>query len=285
MVHPFGSRLRDFVDGLIVNDTDREQIAAHIAECEFCCEVCDNYRLEKSAINNDIQVSVPMAAKALADRFYAEALKSLNIELIPMLKEHPSISYLAAEGEIEKPSGVANLATFYSEKPEMILRVMRDYGQGYDYLQLTGNEPELVSNILLTVPELDREFVTDDFGRATFIDPLPQKIDALKWQIKMPDAVFALEPLQYNPEAIQYRTDMILETDRHDKIKINFEGKAEGKQINISILSLEGKADFSAVKVVVSCKQATEIKSVRALETCSFQVNEPGEEIKIRIFQ
>ena len=285
MVHPSGNELRDYIDEKIIDSVIKDQISSHIADCEFCREICENYQLRKRLERQTEEISPSSGATALADRLFESALRSVNIELIPMPIERPASYHMAADGRSDKSGKVINLGTFYSEKPEMILRIMRDFDKGADYLQLTGDEPNLVSNILLNLPDYNREFITDDFGRATIDTPLPQTIESLKWQIKLPEASFQFEPLKYDPEAVKYQSDIILETDRHDRIKVVFEGKTEGKEIKITILSLDGKTDFETVKVMVGQKSGQLLKKVSPAESVSFEIKEPEKEIKIRIFQ
>jgi hypothetical protein len=162
---------------------------------------------------------------------------------------------------------------------------MRDFDRGHDYLQLISDDPALSSHIMVQIPQLQKEFITDENGRAEIDASVLDKPDQLSWQIRMPDAVFSLEPLVYDPNKTEYSKDIVLTTEKQDKIKVTFEGKTEGKQISIRILELDGRTDFGVVRVSVSQHHASLFKDVKRNESLSFDLVDATDEIKIRLFQ
>ncbi len=283
-MHPSKTELRLFADERLEDSGKESQISTHLEKCEFCREFCDSYRLYSESIEIASQEEIPEKFKKLADRLFAESLSKNIIYLIPFKKSTTSFS-LAADGKKVPKAHVENLSTFYSDDPELVLRVMRDNTKGYDYLQLISDNQEIASNVLVQIPELKKEFLTDNQGRAKLEETLLMDLSHLKWQIKIPDAVFSLKPLVYDPEAVEYEKEVILETEKDDKIKIRFEGKTEGKQISIRVLQLEGRTDFGFVRVLVSQKDSKQIKDAAPDKMISFDITEPGVEIKIRLFQ
>lgn len=282
-MHPSQEIIRKFVVGRL-EESAISELSGHLAECEFCREYRDNYRSYIQMINESARIEIPARAMELADRLYAKALSGKFISFRPYSREIDGSLSIAADDIDQFKPDVINLGTFFSEDPELVLRVMRNCSDGIDYLQLIGKNPELTSNVLIQIPELNKEFVTDDHGKAILVGLSEATIIDLKWQVKMPDASFSLKPLIYDPEAVEYAKDFILETDRHDKIKIRFEGKTEGKQININILELDGKSNFGAVRVAVSQKENALVKTVKESETVAFYLNKSDAEIKIRLF-
>jgi len=282
-MHPSQEILRKFVVSKL-DESAILEISDHLVECEFCQEYCDNYRSYTQIIDESAGTEIPARAMELANRLYAEALSGKIIFFRPYNPKIDGSLSIAADNADQFKPDVINLGTFFSEDPELVLRVMRNCSKGIDYLQPIGKNPELTSNVLIQIPEMNREFVTDHDGKAILTGLADATVLELKWQIKMPDASFSLKPLIYNPETVEYAKDFILETDRHDKIKITFEGKTEGKQINIKILELEGKSNFGVVRVAVSQKENAHVKTAKESEAVAFYLDRLDAEIKIRLF-
>lgn len=284
-MHPSAKELRRFIENRL-DEPSAERVREHLSECEFCREFCDSYQLFLDSIGRVSKEGLPPKALQLADRLYDYALAGKIISLEPLLSEVSApLLRLAADGEKEFAPHVENLTTLCSESPEIILRVMRDLDKGQDYLQLISDDPALSARVMVQIPELKREFITDENGQATLESGLPDAPEKLTWQIKMPEAVFSLEPLVYDPDKTEYAEDIILETERKDKIKVTFEGKTEGKQITIRILELDGKTDFGHVKVSVSQQDVSVLKDVKRNELLSFDLIDANDKINIRLFQ
>lgn len=284
-MHPSQKELELFVDNGLADSSKTAEISAHVEECEFCREFCENYRLYKVSIEDAAQEEIPLKALNLGGRLLTQAMSGRIIDLRPLGEQNWEKLYMAADGEPDHKPGIINLGTLYSEDPELVLRVMRDSEKGYDYLQLIADDPLIASHVMVRIPEIEKEFLTDDNGRAILDETLAENIAQMKWQIKMPDAVFSLQPLVYDPEAVEYKKEMILETEKKDKIVISFEGKTEGKQITVRIQQLEGKSDFGQVIVSISQQGVSEMVRVTPDKAVSFGIVGPGSEIKIRLFQ
>jgi len=284
-VHPPREKLKRFVEGSLVG-VESNQLAAHIETCEFCREFCDNYAAFIESIREVSGEELPDKAQKLADSLYRQALSGKTVPLSPLGgdAEAPDM-LLAADGPSERSPRVQNLATHYCEDPEIVLRVMRDPELEQDYLQLISDDTSLVSGVLVQLPQLGREFVTDESGHATLGERSPQNWDELKWQVKMPDAVFDLEPLAYDPEEVQCSTETILQTDAGDRIQVTLEGRAESKQITIRVLEVDGTGDFDAIRVVVSQENNRQLKQITPNQSVAFELVEPEHAINIRLFQ
>jgi len=285
-VHPSAKELRQFVEDKL-DKSSAERIREHLGECEFCREFCDSYQLFLDSMDKASGEELPTSALELADQLYHEALQGKIVRLTPLTEGDikGATPPLAADGEKEFAPHVQNLTTLCSESPEIILRVMRDLDKGQDYLQLISDNPALSARVMVQIPELKREFITDDNGQASLESGLPDAPEKLTWQIKMPEAVFSLEPLVYDPDKTEYAEDIILETERKDKIKVTFEGKTEGKQISIRILELDGRTDFGRVKVSISQQNVSEFRVVWRNELLSFDLIDANDKINIRLFQ
>jgi hypothetical protein len=283
-MHPSRDELRRFVDNEL-EEPLTTTVRDHIEQCVFCYNYVENQRLLLESLKQAEKGAMPLKALKLADRLYETALAGRMVSLKPLLPKDTPLLRLAADGDKEFRPQVENITTLCSENPEIVLRIMRDFDRGHDYLQLISDDPALSSHIMVQIPQLQKEFITDENGRAEIDASVLDKPDQLSWQIRMPDAVFSLEPLVYDPNKTEYSKDIVLTTEKQDKIKVTFEGKTEGKQISIRILELDGKTDFGVVRVSVSQHHASLFKDVKRNESLSFDLVDATDEIKIRLFQ
>ncbi len=283
-MHPLKAMLRRYIDGSLDNKAERVEIEEHLNECEFCREYCENYRELNNALNSPVDSSP--ALDQLANRLYKNAFGSniVELSLISSPESKPGYS-LAADGEPELKKGIYSLATLGSEDPEVVLKIMRDTERNLNYIQLLSEQPKYSSNVLIQIPEINREIFTDHNGRADLETSLPGKIDQMKWQIKLPDTGLSLSPIKYDPDKTEYEAEQILETERNDKILIRFEGKTEGKKISLKLIQLEGKKDFGPVRISVSQKDYSMIRRLeKPGEEIQFELTDPEAELFIRLF-
>ncbi len=288
-MHPPANRIRKFVEDNIDDARTRQEIAHHLDTCEFCAEIADEHRLLLESLTEYRDHPLPEKARLLAERLYADALRGWIIELRPLRVEGAEPlkrrQLLAADGEEPSAPRIQNLGTLYSEDPEIVLRIMRNADLQQDYLQLISDQIDLSSHVMVRLPDIDKEFITDQSGRATLSGISAEQITALKWQVKLPDAVFTMETFQYDPDRTEYADEVVLETDRRDRVKVQFEGKAKGKQVSISILELDGRADFGDITVYISQGETHHTSESRAGEPVTFQLTDIESRINIRLYQ
>lgn len=285
-MHFSRDQLKLYVEGKL-NDESSKEVNKHIDICEMCREFCDYYHIFIDSLSKARKEDIPVKALKMAEKIYHDALKTNVIRLQKLTTSDNNFDYavlLAADGEKGPIQAIENLATFYSEDPEIVLRVMRDSTRWKDYLQLISDDPKQVSYVLVQIPELGKEYITDENGRATLEGEALKDHDKLKWQVKLPDALFELEPLRYDPDRIEKTEEMILETENRDKIKVIFERRTEGKQITLNILELEGKSEFKDAKVIISHQRESKIFEARPEEPITMYLSGPEDKINIRLF-
>ena len=285
-MHPSLEKLKLYIENKL-DAISAADIGGHIETCEFCQEFCDDYRLFLNSLNAARSESLPQKARAIADRLFDSARNAFIIPLKIMTTE-PAVAcndiLLAADGEEKGLAAVTNLATLYSEDPEIVLRLMRDMEQGNDYLQLISDETNLISQVLVSIPELGREYLTDNTGRADLDKSDIIDYKSLKWQVKLPKAQFDFRPLDYDPEKVEYQNQYILETEHNDKIKIEFVGKSMGKQIAVSILQIDGSTDYGPVKIVISQHNESHAYEAAPKKSLIFHISDSADAINIRLF-
>jgi antitoxin (DNA-binding transcriptional repressor) of toxin-antitoxin stability system len=175
-MHPTRYELEAYI---LENLRDPERVIYvrdHLQECEFCREMVTDFE----EYLQELKAAEPVRITSIND---------LRIDLKPLAEENQRTPlFMAADGSSKKPSRSSSLGTFYSEKPELVLRVMSSES-GSRYLQLMGDDPESYANVMVRLPELDYEFMTDSTGCADISGYDFGQVEKLSWQVKMPEAV------------------------------------------------------------------------------------------------
>lgn len=275
-----------FLEGLLPADR-HATVRQHVERCEFCSELLDDLRLVHGAVDDETaSVDLP-SIQALSDRLYSEALRGRTIPLSPLTPEPilSSISLLAADGIKERPLDVENLYEYYSENPEMILRLMYSRPDNRHWVQLVADDPALVSNVLLRLPELGAELLTTDSGRADLPDSALNQFDTLKWEVKLPDLTFTLDPLAYDPAHTEYSTPIELRTDHDDLMRLTFEGKTEGKLLTVEFLELAGIGVHDRLHVYIQGGTALKLHTLDQSRALSISLQPEMRKLTIRLFK
>ncbi len=287
-MHPTRNELISFIKNIETEKKDQTVISAHIKECEFCAEFISNYKAVKQAEQEtEFSQPLPQNMRNLADRLFIDSLRGRIIELNHLTGQNATAdsSRIAAHGAESEPSGVKCIATLYSENPELVMRLMQDPSRENNYLHLIADTPELTDHVLVQIPEYKKEFITDENGIADIDLTDIQNIGAVGWQIKMPDAVFELEQLKYEPEKVEYSHEQLLETERGDKIKIRLEGRTESKLLSIEVLELAGQKNIGEITACVTCRSNSDLKSVTLKKPVSFGPLDANSTIQIRLYK
>ncbi len=263
-----------------------EAIKEHLDSCELCSKLYNNLVEWKRQLQITEKEKMPARAAALADKLFATAMRGILIRLSSIsAKSGTPPDLLAADGDRPSDLPLQDVSTFISESPEIVLRVIRAGGGEPDKIQLITEDRALSSNVLVQAPELDCEFLTDLEGCAELSAPGVNTYDAVKWQIKLPDAVFSLEPLDYDPDKTESVLETVLESDQHDRIKVRMEQKAEGKLLQIEILELNGSEDFGDVNVVITHGGELAKNTGTPNQAITFTLPDKNAGIGIRLFQ
>ncbi len=277
MIHPHRIAIEAFVDG---TDAD-SRVADHLRECEFCHAIAEQYRrraAEVAAFMADPYLD-QLAAQLERGIFGA---KLIDLKLLSTTSVRAGL--LAADSAAPKPPEIQGLATLYSENPEIVMRYMRDRANSVDFLQLIADAPENIAHVLVRAPELDREFLTDASGRAEIGDNLITDPERARWQILLPEATFDLAPLLAAESRPEFLSDTILETARHDRIKITISGRDQSKQIVVELLQIDGKTDFPPVQILLVQDQKSQSSSAAPKQRVLFVLPETSRSVNLRVF-
>jgi hypothetical protein len=284
-MHPSRTKLKAYVNGELEAHVAGD-IKRHLDECLLCKELCENYRQFIDSLAESVYIEIPLKAKELADRLYRDAKPGNIIPLFALTIDDTdsSANILLAADDAKEQLPVVNLATFYSEEPELVLRLMRDNNQQKDYLHLIGDDPNLVAGVLVQVPELDVEFLTDNMGRA-YIDHINRtEINNLKWQIKLPTAIFDFKPLTYNSDQSTFQKEYILET-ADNKVKIEISDRGDSNQIVIKVLEIKGIGNYGPLRAIISHGNHSKSFNILPEHILTFDIQDANDSIKIRLFE
>ncbi len=262
---------------------DLPAIGQHLAECPECAE-------ELAIVSEWLDAESADAAAApspslLSELVYRLAVRSTRrIDLTPFAAlPAPSTYALAADGGEPPGAGWQHRATLYSEDPEVILRIMHDPQGHRDFLQLTGADPSLTRNVRVHLADTPTDFFTDDRGIAEIGAPMPDDPSGLHWQIRLPDATFALSPLEL---AARLRAaETVLEAEGGHRLAAAIVDEGDSVSLRIRPLSIFGQTAFAKVRVVVSQAGGRWRlgEAATAQDTITTQVT-TDEPIEIRLF-
>ena len=278
--------IRKFIENKLQSE-ELNKVNFHLENCEFCSDLLEKQKLMNEAISESF-------AQPLPDNFDSEMqklwqLQSGNSNIIFLNKSivsaEISITGLAADGTDAGGEVIQNLATVYSENPEVVLRVMREMNIAKDYIQIISEDPKLSNHVMVRLPDLDWEVMTDDSGKAVIGDLADKNYESLNWQIKLPDAVFELEPIKNLSIKKEIEKQFELRTDNNDKIKVKLTGKEDSLQIQIQVEQLNGKTDFGEIKVSICQKEEIIIRQIDGNNIATFDYHNDNDSINIRLFQ
>lgn len=283
-VHPDKNSLNGYIDKT-GDPSGFERIKKHLETCEFCREYCENHKLMSAADQETSDLATNSKALKLIDHLYQDSIKGRIFELVPLAAQPAADQVLlAADGEAVRPGRVHSLTTQISRDPEIVLNLVRDTAGKRDYLQLMAEDQSLVADVLVQIPELDQEYLTDHEGRAEVESDQAIDWSSLKWQIKMPEAIFELEPLHYDPDEIKTQKDITLTTESGDAIKVRLQSREAGMSIDITVLTIDGKSEFGPIKVSVSQGDTCSLRDSASDQPISFVISNENEKVNIRLF-
>jgi len=291
-MHPSPTELRQFANSGAEARAEYTEIGRHLETCPQCREYVELIE-EWNRGSQSVPASSP-AAQVVAERAFAGAVDAASrvvpriIELIPMSFESMPVPFrLAADGRPPgRPiEGLEHAATLYAADPELVLRVMRDRRTGEELLHLIGTDPDLTSNVLIHIVEPSLDFMTDGQGVAHLGPHRLQNPETLHWQVRLPEAVFALSPLQYNPEQPGAKREFELETDADNRIRVALESRTEGMMLHLTLLRIGGSENLQRARLVITQgPSGARTVEARGPATCTITGLSASEPIDIRVF-
>jgi hypothetical protein len=284
-MHPSRMEIRSLLEGTLADTGAQSILSAHLQQCEFCADIADEERMILEELQKTSTEAISPELQKLGSRWYQASLLGVLVDLTPLTTARDAAGLrIAADTSGPKTPRIESLLTLFSEKPEFVLNVMRDNSAHKDYLQLSSDEPENVSQVLVRIPQLDTELLTDPQGRVELPEQLTSDAATLNWQVKLPSAIFDLEPIVYDPDEVEFSQEIELASDKHDRIQVTFQRKTEGAQVIIRVLELDGQTDFKHVRVALSQENALSHIETAPDKPVTFDILDKDRAIHIRLF-
>jgi hypothetical protein len=260
-----------------------------MTECAECRRRLDEIEEWLAEVERSRVAGMPDAARAQAKQLYDDAITAARVvQLNPMAMPSEEIPvHLAADGQPEPPGheGLQHRATLISDDPELVLRIMHDPTSGDDRLHLIGSDRSMVQHVMIRADDRELEFVTDADGCATVHADLPADLSNINWQVRLPDATFALSPLEQMPPDAPSGDEITLDAGDDNRIGVVLEKDHDGLALRVRLLRINGRDDIERARLVISQEAADErIMESRAHEPCIVSGLSASEPIDIRIF-
>lgn len=272
------------VSGALSAD-EQARLRDHINSCPVCRALVAELETAHQDACELFDQPLSERARQLMHKLQKRAPRAGVIDLIPLTKPSQRPQLWAADGtrETSKP-GLSGIMTLASEDPEVVLRILHDGETGEDQVQLIADDNALVSHVLVRLPDLEREYLTDSEGRARLVPAPERDFGDLRWQIKLPQAIFELEPVTHDPEKVEYSRSVVLESDSGDAVEVTLTGHTDGKQIALRILQVDGKPDFGPLRAVVSQNSDSVTCEISDARQAVFAIRDFNRPIHIRLF-
>ena len=248
---------------------EREQLARHLPECEFC-------RLRVNDLARELdELAAEWHATAPSSVIFFTPIGGTGAERVAEM-------LLAADsGEQVSPAESATLA---SVGQEMFLRVVRDQRTGEIWLYVIADDPSRYANVIVKSFGRDEEHVTDGQGRVNLGAADWPAPDLLTAEVRLPKAAFIMTPLA---GAVEPADSVVLKSPVGDQIRVTFSGTGRNRRLEIHLIkTAEMAAD---IPLRIGIRQATgmgvlQVQPVVSEKAQFEQVNVEGA-IEIYLYQ
>ncbi len=208
-----------------------------------------------------------------------------SIRLFPLPpnadQESPTPLNLAAQGIRKAASHDA--VTLVSEDQQVLLRIVRDTHTKETWLYVVADDPALYENVLVRLPSVDKEFVTDLQGRVNLgVVDWPEK-ELLAAEVRPPKATFMMSPFR----AIETGEAVELKSTGGDRIKMALTGEGRNYRLEIHIIELSKARIKASLKLAVrmaGTERLVQIQPVLSDKVC-FGDLDVTEKLEVYLYQ
>ncbi len=245
MQHPTRNQLEKFAGGA----SPDVAISRHVEECEFCREMIERLRSRALSDTELESSSTTPTLTGQAEACFTAALRGRRIALKVLARQAPKASgLLAADSPPAAQPETAAVATFFSEHPEVVLRLVHDARAGTDHVQVIADDAALFDHVLVCLPHREREFLTDSVGRAQIDSPPLMSPEDSDWELRLPEAVFELPEFVTGQPTAEGAVGTIFQTERGDGIRVKIEDQSGTWVLSAELLTLDGSSKFAPAR-------------------------------------
>lgn len=282
MLHPTRNQLEKFANGAS-SDT---AIARHVEECEFCRELVERQRTRASS-NSDLEsTSALPALHGQAEACFSAALRGRRIALQLLTREaRQTPGLLAADPPPATQPETAAVATFFSERPEVVLRLVHDGRAGTDHVQVIADDAALFDHVLVCNPPQQWEFLTDAVGRAQVDGPTLVNPRASDWELRLPEAVLELSEFVAELPASGGSGETILKTERGDGIEVKIEAQSGAWILSAELLTLDGSRQFAPARFYLTTGSMVQTEAAVTGQPARFALPSSKAPTTLRLFR
>jgi hypothetical protein len=218
---------------LLAADEDRDKVhLGHLASCHFC-QVTLQWRMELLGA-------------------VAEAMEQVDHGVITSFVPYDETD-TSAEGRLAAQSHDLakdhnNSVSLVSADQRVLLKVVRDETTKETWLYVIADEAELYRNVVVRPFGDDREFITDEFGKARLglADLAPHSLT--RAEIRIPRAVFVLEPFLGRLAGDQ---STVLRSESGDEIRVSLHRVGSDQEIEIELLRLSPRIATGPLRLAI----------------------------------
>ncbi len=196
-------------------------------------------------------------------------------------REIPTPLNLAAQG-VRKDAG-HDAVTLASEDQQVLLRVVRDAHTKETWLYVVADDPALYENVLVRLPSMDKEFVTDPQGRVNLgVVDWPEK-ELLAAEVRPPKATFTMSPFR----TIETGEAVELRSTSGDRVKLALTGEGHNYRLEVNIVELSKTRKKTSLKLAVrmaGTERLVEIQPVVSDQAC-FGDLDVAEKLEVYLYQ
>jgi len=264
-------------------------VQEHLKQCEPCRIRVAEIEQWHRGTHDSMAEGLPEKAVSLADHVYRDAVRASRVILLTPMAMPQSIEpvHLAADGvtETDKAQTLEHRATMVSENPELVMRIMRDPQSGKETLHLIGSDPRVTRHVLIHANDPPLDLITDAKGKATLTGlPMDNPADA-RWEIRLPDATFALSPLEELGAKHGDEREVTLSAGPDNEMSITLTEGPDGLALRLRLLRVNGRDTIEHARLVISQQSLGDRIVESALnQPCVVSGLSAAQPIDIRIF-
>ena len=162
------------LDPLKLSDSDRREIGKHLESCRSCSAIAAHFRgfyEELSTLESAGDPRTNAFVESLGRDAVIIPLKPMSPAMIASENSGDQMIVLAAETREDPTSRYKPVCVFYSQRDNLVVRILKDNKTLKYRLFLLMNEPLAGRKAAVAFPTLGIEVRTDERGRAEFAIP------------------------------------------------------------------------------------------------------------------
>jgi len=282
MIHPTRNQLEKFVSGALPDAAT----SRHIEECEFCRELVERLRSRASS-NTALEFSAATSGlHGQAEVHFIVALRGRRIALKVLAHEvRGTPGLLAADPPpAAQPEAVA-VATFFSERPEVVLRLVHDGRVGTGHIQVIADDAALYDHVLVRLPLRQREFLTDGGGKVEVDGPPLTNAQIDDWELCLPEAVLELTDFVAEQHTAEGSVGTVFQTERGDGIRVKIEEQSGAWMLSAELMTLDGSSQFAPARFYLTTGSTVQAEAAIAGRQARFVLPSVKVPTTLRLFR